>query len=168
MGPKRQSISIIQPCRVNTHYSPAASFKDYLNGLSGFVPAVPACSLRRLWTTDRPLLLRLDNPSRHSLHCANDWDPNLLWLILGRVPMHYGLCAHFPPATCSKSLRGKRPLPSWVRSWSCDLRRTKFAKVGIARSGSLLGGLSVVRILGIFAMYRFGAYLRSQNEFGVA
>lgn len=43
-----------------------------------------------------------------------------------------------------------------------------FAKLGIARGVSLLGGLSVMGILGMFVMYRFGAFMRSKSKFAIA
>ncbi|KAI0879443.1 major facilitator superfamily transporter [Hypoxylon argillaceum] len=43
-----------------------------------------------------------------------------------------------------------------------------FGKLGVARGNSLLGGLSVVGIIGIWALYLFGARLRSMSKFAIS
>lgn len=45
--------------------------------------------------------------------------------------------------------------------------RPMFLNLGVARGVSLLGGLSVLGVIGMFGLYIFGAKLRARSKFAI-
>ena len=77
------------------------------------------------------------------------------------VPLSY-------PQYAASLFAGNDFLRSALACGSILFARPLFLNLGVAKGVSLLGGLSVIGIIGMFALYFFGAQLRARSKFAVA
>jgi DHA1 family multidrug resistance protein-like MFS transporter len=85
----------------------------------------------------------------------------ILQCIFSYVPMSY-------PNYAASLFAGNDFLRSVVACASILFAHPLFGNLGVARGTSLLGGLSVIGIVGIFALWIVGAGLRARSKFAVA
>lgn len=74
------------------------------------------------------------------------------------VPLSY-------PKYAASLFAGNDFLRSAFACGSILFGRPLFVNLGVARGVSVLGGLSVIGIIGIFILWKFGAKLRARSKF---
>lgn len=77
------------------------------------------------------------------------------------VPLSY-------PQYAASLFAGNDFLRSALACGSILFARPLFTNLGVAKGTSLLGGLSVIGIIGMFVLYIFGAKLRARSKFAIA
>lgn len=77
------------------------------------------------------------------------------------VPLSY-------PQYAASLFAGNDFLRSALACGSILFARPLFNNLGVAKGTSLLGGLSVIGIIGMFVLYIFGAKLRARSKFAIA
>ena len=77
------------------------------------------------------------------------------------VPLSY-------PQYAASLFAGNDFLRSSFACGSILFGRPLFINLGVGKGVSVLGGLSVIGIIGMFALYIFGAKLRSRSKFAIA
>ncbi|KAL1600842.1 hypothetical protein SLS60_007230 [Paraconiothyrium brasiliense] len=104
----------------------------------------------------------LANPSIHwVVSSAGDLALVVMLIVLAYVPMSY-------PQYAASLFAGNDFFRSLFAFGSVLFSRSMYIDIGVGKGLSLLGGLSVMGIIGMWALYFYGARLRARSKFAIS